>query len=369
MNELNNNNSLLKNGEIVESILIKGLFQKRLLNHTPESYFVLDNFDNLGIKYYMHKSFKGSNEFTDEDPYLFSFNKNETSLNEKFSLIKKRDLKIILRMYYKISDSSKILYSKKDEPINFDFNDIKDLKHLLVLENELIAPNNLFLLNHSFEDWIANHTIEMNNWKLVDVDNFMKGNSYFYNKSGAEILINRNLNDLNFVAEAMEDYFFEDGDNFEENKVGEATETVSVELEKQIEEKAGNKDKNLEKEDKKSKKDKKEKKDSKKEPKDSAIVENKNNITKEKLTKNTNLSYSYNVNYLYDIKVSKEFKEFQKDMKNFHELADKEIIKTLIDDKQKSQIDQLANNQNEFYDKLIDFFDKVYFSLKNFRIC
>ena len=52
-------------------------------------------------------------------------------------------------------------------------------KHLAVFENELIPPHHTYLINHDFENWLSNHTLDQSKWKLVDVDNFMRGNSFF----------------------------------------------------------------------------------------------------------------------------------------------------------------------------------------------
>jgi hypothetical protein len=51
--------------------------------------------------------------------------------------------------------------------------------HVAIFECELKTPPQLALIDTEVVDFLHLHRINFRNWKLVDVDHFMKGNSYF----------------------------------------------------------------------------------------------------------------------------------------------------------------------------------------------
>ena len=54
--------------------------------------------------------------------------------------------------------------------------------HIAVFECKLKTPNALTLIDHSHKEYVMAHRLNFQNWRLVDLDNYMKGNSYFVKK-------------------------------------------------------------------------------------------------------------------------------------------------------------------------------------------
>ena len=51
--------------------------------------------------------------------------------------------------------------------------------HIAVFECQLKTPPSLALIDHGFFEYIKLQKMNMSNWRIVDVDHFMKGNSFF----------------------------------------------------------------------------------------------------------------------------------------------------------------------------------------------
>ena len=51
--------------------------------------------------------------------------------------------------------------------------------HIVVFETELKAPSTMSLIDDTDEEFMNLYRINLNKAKIVDVDNFMRGNSYF----------------------------------------------------------------------------------------------------------------------------------------------------------------------------------------------
>ena len=51
--------------------------------------------------------------------------------------------------------------------------------HIAIFECDLKSPPSLSLIETSTEDFIMAHKLNFRNWRLVDVDHYMKGNSFF----------------------------------------------------------------------------------------------------------------------------------------------------------------------------------------------
>ena len=51
--------------------------------------------------------------------------------------------------------------------------------HVAIFECQLKTPSTLALIDNNLFDYIKLQKMNMLNWRLVDVDHFMKGNSFF----------------------------------------------------------------------------------------------------------------------------------------------------------------------------------------------
>ena len=51
--------------------------------------------------------------------------------------------------------------------------------HIAVFECALKTPPSLQMIDHTHRDYVVGPRMNFKNWKLVDIDNWMKGNPYF----------------------------------------------------------------------------------------------------------------------------------------------------------------------------------------------
>ena len=51
--------------------------------------------------------------------------------------------------------------------------------HIVIFEAQLKSPPTMALIDHSLNEYINLHRINFRDWRIVDIDNFMKGNSFF----------------------------------------------------------------------------------------------------------------------------------------------------------------------------------------------
>jgi len=51
--------------------------------------------------------------------------------------------------------------------------------HVAIFECQLKTPSTMELIDNDLLDYLKLQKISMANWRLVDVDHFMKGNSFF----------------------------------------------------------------------------------------------------------------------------------------------------------------------------------------------
>lgn len=303
---------------IIESAVFKGIFQDRKFNNIPEAYYIIDNLEDLGIKYFYNKALSNNSNYVLQDPYLFSLRKKAFDPYEinsdKIQLIRKRDNNIVIRMYFQISnDKGKLIQINENnsEEKNKEISE-KNCNHLLIFENELGSRNDLNLLNNDFSEWISTQNLNMDNWKLVDVDNFMKGNPFFLNRSSLENEYITSINNGEELINEMENTF----NNIEINEVNSEINNENNE-DNLLKANSDLENKEIKENTKEGKKSKKEKKKSK--------GENKENKGKEKQM--TNLYNNYEIDYFYNEKQPDFMQKFIQDNLKFEEKMQAEFDK------------------------------------------
>jgi hypothetical protein len=358
----NNNKFNINNTQIIESSIFKGVFQNRDLNNNPDGYYLIDNYEDLGIKYFYNKALSGNANYILDDPYLYSMKSkgfNEDYINpEKLKLIKKRDDKILLRMYFQITDSTELInLNNNNDNKNSEKNENKIFRHLLIFENELDSRSNLNLLNKNFSEWISGHELNMSNWKLVDVDNFMKGNPLFLNRSDLENEYIAYFNNGNSLIHNLESYFNdieplssekEENKINKENNIGDVNDSTNInassENNKNNKKEKAEKTKkakgdNKENKDDKENKENKENKEIKESKSNKANKENKSNKENKEDKEFTNLLHNYEIDYFYNEKNPEFIEKFNQENAKFHEKLNLEYLK--IDP------EKFFNNSNE----------------------
>jgi hypothetical protein len=63
----------------------------------------------------------------------------------------------------------------------FDYTNEYNFNHVCVFETLMLPPPVFKSFSHveTYTEWIAKHTFGV--WKMIDMDNWMKGNPYFIN--------------------------------------------------------------------------------------------------------------------------------------------------------------------------------------------
>jgi hypothetical protein len=194
---------------IFEKLLFKGVQLNRYQNDEPNDYILIDSHEDLGIRYYMHKYLIGENtKFnTQKDALTTSFDNNSQDFhNSKDFFVKERNRKIVLRVYLFVKHPQKVKVMNNNSNL-IEYAPSYTYNHLAVFENELIAPNQSFLINNNFESWMSKQKLDDKNWKLVDVDNFMKGNPFFLKKSSFAENIDKVFSDDVFTVKSLEAKF------------------------------------------------------------------------------------------------------------------------------------------------------------------
>jgi len=182
---------------IIDKIFVKGVAHDRDKNDTNLDYFYVNQHENQGIRYYMHKYFVGFQPYylkiKNEDFFqkaaekgqkikdAVSYYQFEDEFRDLGHKLKKEMsnnmLSMVLRVTLQYKDERKSLQSVSGPESLFDPSYTGN--HILVFENQLPTPNSMALIDHSFSEFVNIRKLNFKSWKLVDVDNFMKGNSFF----------------------------------------------------------------------------------------------------------------------------------------------------------------------------------------------
>jgi hypothetical protein len=155
---------------IFDKLLVKGVYHERNKNKQANDYILINTQEFKGIRYYMHKYFTGYaiKYRNDRDFFTTMLRTNE---NNEYSISQKEaNRNIILRVTLVIKHPYRLVVNNDEQKTSYS--------HLAVFENELISPYPAYLPDYNFEEWISRHQLA-DKWKLVDVDNFMQGNSFF----------------------------------------------------------------------------------------------------------------------------------------------------------------------------------------------
>ena len=84
---------------------------------------------------------------------------------------------MILRVILQFKDTNKALTSLSGpEPL---YDPDYTGNHIVIFENQLTLPNQMALIDHTELQFINLRKLNFKNWRIVDIDHYMKGNSYF----------------------------------------------------------------------------------------------------------------------------------------------------------------------------------------------
>lgn len=64
--------------------------------------------------------------------------------------------------------------------------------HIAIFEATLRSPPHFAMVDHTYEEYVNEHRLNFKNWRLVDFDNYMKGNSHYSQFVNSDTWIKRN---------------------------------------------------------------------------------------------------------------------------------------------------------------------------------
>lgn len=87
-----------------------------------------------------------------------------------------RSLSLVFRSTFLVRDFGKLESITGPESL---FDPAYSGNHIVILESQLKTPSQMNLIDASEADFFKMHKLSMANWRIVDVDHFMRGNSFF----------------------------------------------------------------------------------------------------------------------------------------------------------------------------------------------
>lgn len=163
-----NNQRIKPELHFYDSIIVKGLSINRKSNGTKNDYAVCDDINDMGFISFIHKSMSDPGNFLTK-------NVGEAMLNNS------NFKKIIFRAYCMFKCGLKIFLRDPLGNNEFSYSNDYNFNHACVFECEMqeLTPLKSYSKVETYTEWIAKHDFGI--WKLVDMDNWMKGNNYFLN--------------------------------------------------------------------------------------------------------------------------------------------------------------------------------------------
>ncbi|CAI2368563.1 unnamed protein product [Moneuplotes crassus] len=158
---------------LFDKIFEKGVFFDRERNDNNYDYYLDQTQEPEGIRYFEHKYFSGY----DTHYYLKNCAEEIEDRSSKYKFrhqVQERSVSMVLRVYGVFKNVGKFSSRGADITSNKYTGN-----HMVVFENELHGPPSISLSYPNIESWVKRHKIDHKNWKITDIDNYMKGNPFF----------------------------------------------------------------------------------------------------------------------------------------------------------------------------------------------
>ena len=177
---------------LLDKLFLKGVGSERSKNGSNFDYVVITDLEAEGLKQYVHKYNLGHQRYYflkafDAD-ILSKLNMDEQKNNQKEFYYRERlmrdaaskqkkemleqDFNLILRVTMQLTDGVLGQFAANDSKMSKDYTG----NHIAIFECQLKNPPVLSMADHDCESYIMNSRLNFKNWRLVDLDNFMKGN-------------------------------------------------------------------------------------------------------------------------------------------------------------------------------------------------
>lgn len=162
----NNNQRINPELHLYDNIIIKGLSINRKINGKESDYSVCNDIEDMGFLSYLHKSMGDAQNFT-------SIRTGEDTM------IRSNFKTLIFRSHCMFKSGLKLFVYDKEGKSQFEYGSDYNFNHVAVFECQMqeLQPLKSFEKAETYTEWIAKHNFGV--WKMIDLDNWMKGNNYF----------------------------------------------------------------------------------------------------------------------------------------------------------------------------------------------
>jgi hypothetical protein len=151
---------------LYDCVVIKGLYLDRQKNGKESDYSVCNDIEDMGFVSYIPQYLQDPNNFKTKDQAEEKLNQGEFK-------------NITFRAYCMFKSGLKLFIVDRFGNKIFDYSPNYNYNHACVFECQMLPPPNFksFANVETYTEWIAKHKFGI--WKMIDMDNWMKGNPYF----------------------------------------------------------------------------------------------------------------------------------------------------------------------------------------------
>jgi hypothetical protein len=161
--EANNGVRMMPEMYLYDNIIIKGLDTNRKNNLKLKDYSICDDINDMGFISYLSKDLYNPQNFISREKGDEIIESNNIIIYRAYCMFKS-GLKLFLR-----DEIGKDVY---DYDKNYTYN------HVAIFECKMTHPEKFtsYSKTETYTEWIAKH--KFGTWRLIDLDNWMKGNHY-----------------------------------------------------------------------------------------------------------------------------------------------------------------------------------------------
>ena len=179
-------------------MLVKGVKANRDDNDSNHDYMYVDTNEGEGLRYYLHKYFLGFHPYYIEiknDEFFNKLKKSDVPLEKlnQQEVMKEQDhyRDLIFKMRKDMLERSHSMVLRTTF-LARDFCNIESISgpeslfdpaytgnHIVIFECQLKAPSTMALIDNNLLDFFKLNKLSMSNWRIADIDHFMRGASYF----------------------------------------------------------------------------------------------------------------------------------------------------------------------------------------------
>lgn len=185
--------------QIIDKLLVKGMGIDRDTNDTNVDYIRVNKFEKRGIRTFVHKFNLGMQDFyfqklygdmlesSSKEAFMKDYEKaylNDVEMRDKGRQMKKdyseKGFRFVLRITIQMLDNSLGDYKYGEEEERKDLQKAGVEKssgnHIAIFECQLTQPPVMSMMDISQYEYLMSNRLNFKNWRIVDLDNYMKGN-------------------------------------------------------------------------------------------------------------------------------------------------------------------------------------------------